>query len=308
MNAVTADAVETVEVADGVFAYLQPPGGWCVNNAGVLAARPGDGGTVLVDTAATEARVRRLREELDRLGTGPVRTVINTHHHGDHVFGNGTFGPDAAIIAHELARTEMAETGLGLTYLWPDVEWGAIDVSLPTVTFSDTLTLHQGDRRIELLHVGPAHTTNDVVVWLPGERVLFAGDVVMPGHAPFNLMGSVAGALTSLDRLRRLDPLVVVGGHGPVAGPEAFDQTEAYLRWIQEVARNARRSGLSPVEAAAKADPGEFTELADAERIVANLHRAYVEDAGRPLGTPLDVVAIFNEMVEFHGRLPACHA
>ncbi len=110
------------EVADGVYAYIQPAGGWCLNNAGVLA---GGDGTVVIDTVATVSRALRLRESVEAIGAGPVRTLVNTHHHGDHTFGNDVFGA-VTIVAHHAARTEMAESGLGLTALWPQVDWGEV--------------------------------------------------------------------------------------------------------------------------------------------------------------------------------------
>src|SRR5262249_46237699 len=155
---------------------------------------------------------------------------------GDHIFGNQVFGPAATIFAHERARTEIAETGLALTTFWPQVNWGEIQVVLPTVTFADRLTIHVGARRVELIYVGPAHTTNDVVVWLPDERILFAGDVVLSGSTPFILMGSVSGALTAIERLRELGPQTVICGHGPVTGPEVLDENADYLVWIQWLA------------------------------------------------------------------------
>ena len=295
-----------VEVADRVHAYVQPNGGWCLNNAGLLA---GPDGVVVVDTVATRARAERLRDTADGLGAGPGRVVVNTHHHGDHTFGNGLFAPAATIIAHERARTEMAETGLALTGLWPDVEWGDVEVVLPTVTFRDTLTLHQGDREIRLIHVGPAHTTNDVVAWLPAERVLFAGDVVLSGCTPFNLMGSVTGALTAVAGLRALGPRTVVCGHGPVAGPEVFDRTEEYLRWILDLARAGRDAGLSPLDVARQTGLGPYADLLDPERMVGNLHRAYDELAGGALGRPLEVAPVFHEMIVYNdGNLPSCLA
>ncbi len=301
---------ELVEVADGVHAYIQRPGGWCLSNAGVVL---GPDGAVVVDTLATEPRARELRATVERLATGPGRTVVNTHHHGDHTFGNQVFGPAATVVAHERARQEMAETGLALTGLWPDVDWGEIELRLPTITFPDRLTLHVGERAAEVLHVGPAHTTNDVVVWLPDDRVLFAGDVVLSGCTPFNLMGSIAGALLAVERLRALGATTVVCGHGPVAGPEVFDETAAYLRWVQELAGAGAAQGLTPLEVARDADLGDFAHLVDPERIVGNLHRAYAElDPGtgaEPLGRPLDVVAVFREMVEHNGgELPTCLA
>jgi cyclase len=295
-----------IEVAEDIYAYIQPPGGWCLSNAGMIV---GPDSALVVDTLATESRAQRLRESLDGLHPGPGRMLVNTHHHGDHNFGNQVFGPSAIIFAHERARTEMAETGLALTTLWPQVAWGEIHVVLPTVTFVDRLTVHVGTRRAELIHVGPAHTTNDVVVWLPDEQVLFAGDVVLSGITPFNLMGSVSGALTAIKRLRELDPGTVICGHGPVTGPEIFDQNADYLTWIQRLAYQGTEQGITPLQLAQEADLAIFDHLLDPERIVGNLHRAYADLEGGPAGRPLNLVGVFAEMVEFNGgRLPTCLA
>ncbi|WP_432112457.1 MBL fold metallo-hydrolase [Streptomyces sp. YPW6] len=298
------------EVADGTYAYIQPEGGWCVSNAGILL-EPGRGGRpVLVDTAATRARARALRAALRGLTPDRPRLIVNTHFHGDHTFGNAELaGPGTVVVAHERTRTEMAAAGLGLTGLWPGVDWGDIQLVLPEMTYRQQLTVHQGDRVIELIHPGSAHTTNDTLVWLPRERVLFAGDVVLPGCTPFVLMGSVAGSLDTLRLLRGLDPLTVVGGHGPVSGPEALVGTEAYFHWLQETAAKGRAAGLTPLQLAREAGPGEFGGLLDPERLVANLHRAYSELDGEPLGQELDVIGIFGEMVTYNGGvLPRSHA
>jgi cyclase len=288
-----------------VHAYVQPDGGWCLNNAGLVVGR---GRSVLVDTAATEPRTRRLREEVERIVPGGPDFVVNTHFHGDHTFGNGQFAPRSVIVAHEGTRADTAEAGLGLRQLWPDVAWGETPLTLPALTFRDGLTLHAEDLRVELLHVGPAHTANDVVAWVPERSVLFTGDVVWSGVTPYVLMGSISGSFRALDRLRSLRPRVVVPGHGPVGGVELIDATEAYLRLIQRLAEDGRREGLTALEAAERADLGAFAGLADPERLVGNLHRAYAELGGLPPGDRIDVAASFKEMVAFHGGLPACHA
>ncbi|WP_405619759.1 MBL fold metallo-hydrolase [Streptomyces sp. NBC_01511] len=298
------------ELADGVYAYVQPDGGWCVSNAGILT-EPGHGGRpVLIDTAATESRAKALRAALGRLTPEAPRLIVNTHFHGDHTFGNAVLaGPGTVVVAHERTRTEMAAAGLGLTGLWPGVEWGDVELMLPDLTYRDALTLHHGGRTIELIHPGPAHTTNDTLVWLPDERVLFAGDVLLPGCTPFLLMGSVIGSLGTLDLVRKLDPRIIVGGHGPVSGPEVLAETEAYLRGLLERAVQGREAGLTPLQAARRCGPEFYPELRDPERLLANLHRAYAELDGRPPGHPLDVVGIFGEMVEYNGGvLPLSHA
>ncbi|MFG2885294.1 MBL fold metallo-hydrolase [Streptomyces sp. NPDC048297] len=293
------------EVADGVYAYVQPGGGWCVNNAGLVV---GGDGTVLVDTAATEGRTRLLREAVDRVAPGGVDFVVNTHFHGDHTFGNGQFAPRAVVVAHEQTRSDAAESGLHMRELWPSVEWGETPLTLPQLTFRDGLTLHTGGPRTELLNVGPAHTASDVAVWVPERAVLFAGDVVWSGVTPYVLMGSVSGSLEALERMRALGPRVVVPGHGPVGGPELLDFTEAYLLMLRRLAVEGLRAGLTPLEAAARADLGEFAALVDAERLVGNLHRAYAEEEGLAPGARIDVFTSFKEMVAFNGGPPVCHA
>lgn len=292
------------EVAEGVFVCVQPDGGWCLNNAGIVTA---GGECALVDTAATEARALRLRELAATVCAEPPRTVVNTHFHGDHTFGNAFF-PEAVVVAHRGTRTEMAAAGLHLTGLWPDVHWGKLSVRLPAVTFREHLTLYAGDIRMELLRLGPAHSPNDTVVWLPDQRVLFAGDLAMSGVTPFVLMGSVAGSIGALERLRSLGARTVVPGHGPVCGPEVLDENLDYLRWVARSARSGVASGLTPGELARRTGAGRFSSWLDSERLLPNLRRGYAEERGGPLGESLDISALFAEMVAFHGRLPTCHA
>ncbi|UXY19498.1 MBL fold metallo-hydrolase [Streptomyces cynarae] len=293
------------EVADQVFAYVQPDGGWCLNNAGLIVS---GGECALVDTAATESRALALRDAVCRVSPGAPRTVVNTHFHGDHTFGNFVFAPQAVVVAHERTRAEMAGAGLHLTTLWPDVEWGGLSLALPSLTYRDRLTLHVGEVTAELLHLGPGHTTDDTVVWLPEQRVLFTGDLVMSDVTPFCPMGSVSGSLDAIAELRRLGARTVVTGHGPVAGPEVLDRADGYLRWVQELARQGLEAKLGPLELARETDLGEYGELLDSERLVPNLHRAYAEALGGLPGERLDIGVLFGEMVEFHGGLPACHA
>jgi cyclase len=263
---------------------------------------------VIVDTGATVSRALRLKEAVARVNQAEPVTIVNTHHHGDHFFGNCAFGTAGTIIAHHLAREEMAEAGLGLQQLWPHVDWGEVVLTLPTLTFTDRLTIRLGSLTAELIHVGPAHTTNDIVVWLPGPRVLFAGDVVFNGITPFTLMGSVAGSLAAVERVRELGPEVIVPGHGAVGGPELLDETAAYLAWVTDLAAAGFRAGLSPLELARKTDLGQYAELIDNERIVGNLIRAYSELQGEAPGAPLDVLDGFRQIVDYHGALPTCLA
>lgn len=294
---------EMVELADGVFAYLQEHAGWCVNNSGAVV---GASGTLVIDTCATQARTEAQLAAVRARAPLAIEYLINTHFHGDHVFGNCFFPADTRVVAHRETVQEMAHSGLALTGLWPDISWGEIAVRLPQVTYDDRLAMDDGRRNIELIHVGPAHTRGDTVVWLPEERVLFAGDVVMSGATPFLLMGSLAGMHAAVGLLQDLRPRVVVPGHGPVGGPGLLDATARYLDWLDEVAAAGHQAGLSPRSVAARVDPGEFARWGDQERVVGNLHRAYAELDGASPGESLDVAAVFAEMVALNGGLPEC--
>ncbi|MBC9715411.1 MBL fold metallo-hydrolase [Streptomyces sp. TRM66268-LWL] len=294
------------QLAPGVTAYVQPDGGWCLNNSGWVT----DGeATLLVDTAATERRTHALREALLADGAPLPRYVVNTHHHGDHTYGNAVFTPAATVVAHEQCRTEALAAGPQLHLLWPGTDFGDIRITPASLTYSDRMTLHTAGRTVELIHPGAAHTVGDTIVWLPRERIVFTGDLVFEGGTPFLPMGSLSGSLRALGLLRELGAETVVPGHGPVTDPSAYDRTERYLRFVAETAEKAYAAGLRPLEAARATDLGEFGAWRESERLVTNLHRAYAELDGRPEGAPLDPVAVFGDMAVMNGgEMVTCHA
>jgi cyclase len=298
---------ELREVSDGIFAYLQPDGSWWINNTGFLVGR---NGVVAVDASSTERRTRALLEAIRSVSPGLVRTLINTHHHGDHTHGNYLF-KDATIIGHEKCRSELLAAGLPASApTWTDVDWGAIELAPPFLTYEDRVNVYVDDLRCEVRYVGsPAHTTNDSIVWIPERSTLFCGDLLFHGGTPFLLMGSIAGAIDVLKDLKSLGAQTIVPGHGEVCDSSLIDYVLGYLDFVQRVARDGSAAGMSPLETARDADLGEYAELLDVERIVGNLHRAFAELGGAPRGTSIDVEAAFSDMVKFNGGKPlTCHA
>lgn len=294
------------EVSDGVYAYIQMDGSWGLNNAGFVT---GNDGVTAIDTCFTERRARAFRDAIRSVSGLPVRTLINTHHHGDHTHGNFVFRREAMIIGHELCRNAIIETGMDTKALFPGVDWGEIELAPPFVTFDERMTLYVDDLRIELIYAGPAHTTNDVIAWLPERRLLFSGDLIFNGGTPFALMGSVAGWLEALEQLQSLGAERIVPGHGEVCGAEVIDGQAAYLRFIQDVARKGHKAGVSPLEAARDTDLGAFAELLDAERLVGNLYRAYSELRGEPRGTPILLSQALADTVAYNdGQMLRCLA
>jgi cyclase len=293
---------QTVEVADGVFAYVQLDGSWWINNTGFLVGRDG---AVAIDTCATERRTRAFLAAVAEVTPKAVRTLVNTHHHGDHTNGNSLL-PDATIVGHHRCREGVLGSPIGAAgAVFGGIEWGDVHLAPPFVTFSDRLDIHVDELRVELRYIGgPAHTPGDVMAWIPEVSVLFAGDLVFNGGTPFVLMGSVSGSLEALDRVRELQPRTIVPGHGSVCGVGSLDVIGDYLTFVRDLAGQAKAAGLTPLEAARGADLGPYADLLDAERIVGNLHRAYAELDGAPPGAPIDVPAAFGDMVAFNGGRP----
>jgi cyclase len=301
---VTPGRPEVCEVSAGVYAYIQPDGTWWINNTGFLT---GQQGVISIDSCATQRRTQAYLDAITAVTPAPVRALVNTHHHGDHTFGNCLF-PAAAIIAHENARTEAIAFGPPRDLpFWDGPDWGELTLDPPFVTFADQVTVHAGDLRAQVRYVGTAaHTTNDSIVWLPERSVLFCGDLIFNGGTPFLLMGSVAGAIEVLeDVVRPLGARTIVPGHGPVfESSEPIDATLDYLRFVTDVAARGRHAGLSPLDAARETGLGRFAAWPDAERIVGNLHRAYAELDGAPNGAPVDIIAALSDMVTYNGGVP----
>lgn len=292
------------ELRPGVYAWVQPDGSWWVNNAGAIT---GGDGVLVVDTCATAARTRRFLDAVDTATDGiPVRLAVNTHQHGDHAYGNSLLPTTTVLLGHPLMREGLRVDPVmdGCPPLWDPVpDWGPVTRRLPEVTVASALTVHLGDRRVDLLHPGgPAHTTGDLVAWLPDERVLYSGDLVFNGLTPLVFMGSVPGALAAVDWLASFRAEILVPGHGPVVTrteiDRVLDEHRRYYGFVLATAEEGMALGLSPLEAARHVDLGEFAEWADAERIVLNLHRQYADHDGREL----DVTAAFADAIAWLGR------
>lgn len=307
--ALTTDQPELIEIADAVWAYVQPDGTWWINNTGLIGGADGD---IIVDTCATEQRTATfLRAATAARGALDMRFAVNTHLHGDHTYGNSLLPAATTIVGHQAMRAGLAADTLidGCAPFWtPLPNWGRVTKRLPTLTYTSALTLYSGSRQIDVLHPGyPAHTAGDSAVWLPAERTLFTGDLLFHGLTPLVFMGSVAGALRALNWIHDLRPAVLVPGHGPVVDAsdiaDVLGQHERYFRFVLRLGRDGHAAGLSPLDVALGADLGEFASWGDSERLVMNLHRVYADEDGRDV----DPAAAFRDAITYHGGLLPSH-
>ncbi|MEO5576881.1 MAG: MBL fold metallo-hydrolase [Gaiellaceae bacterium] len=236
------------ELADGVYAYTAEGD----PNVGAIV---GPEFVVAVDARSTPAHARVWLEELRRITDLPVRYLVLTHYHAVRALGAAAFQAEV-VVAHEHTRRWIAERGSDdfeselrrFPRLFRDVE-SVPGLTVPSLTFSRALSIFLGDREVQLRWLGRGHTEGDAVVWLPGERVLFAGDLVEAGAAPY--MGDafvLDWAGPTLDALEQLGAETIVPGRGPAArggaAAEAITSTRAFLaRLRDEVAAVLDRGG-----------------------------------------------------------------
>ena len=271
-----------IEVADGVFAYVQAGGGWCVSNAGLIV---GPEACIVIDALFAPSMTRAFREEITRVTEKPVRLVVNTHHHVDHSLGNALF-PEAQIVSHANARREQQRVGTSVLErprsLVPELVADAedADLRLPDVTYEGELLLHAGDRELRLLHLGTAHTIGDTLVLLPEERLLFAGDVAFHQVTPLAIEGHIGRWLNVCDQVDGMEIATIVPGHGPVGGKAELQEMRGYLQSVHEQARAAFDAGRSEEEAMQAIDLGGYATWTDAERLAPNVQRLYQEFRG----------------------------
>jgi cyclase len=302
------------EVADGVWAYLQPDGGWGWSNAGLIT---GSESSLLVDTLFD---LRLTAEMLEQMrATTPaaerIATVVNTHANGDHCYGNALLG-DSEIIATARCAEEMLQlppatmaallrsadslgaAGQFVQRIFAPFSFDDVPLAAPTRTFEQQLDLRVGDRPVTLLEVGPAHTAGDAVVHLPDDGIVFTGDILFHGGHPIVWAGPVANWIDACDRVLALRPTVVVPGHGPLATPAALVDLKGYFELLTREARLRFDAGMTPLDAARDIDLGPYAGWSEAERVVANVHALY-RDFGDP--SPSDALVLMGQMAALRG-------
>jgi cyclase len=204
--------VKTEKVAEGVF-MLTGAGG----NIGVSA---GADGVFLIDDQYAPL-TEKIKAAVKTISDKPVRFVVNTHVHGDHVGGNENLGKDGAVIvAHDSVRRRMSTEQFNKLFNRTTPPFPA--AALPLVTFAESVTFHVNGDDVDAVHVPPAHTDGDVIVFFRKANVIHAGDNLFNGSYPvcdLSSGGSVAGMIAAADRILAAGDAStkIIPGHGPLA-------------------------------------------------------------------------------------------
>ena len=309
------------QVSNSCFAVLNEKNRVCDANSGLINL----GGGMVIDTQSDLPHARQMIEMFGKVWPAMPKRVVNTHEDSDHVFGNQLF-EGAEIIGHRSLPERMkkvaepeeiqglmeaangAVKGFLLKLVHPglaaagrqldeDYDFSGIELVPPTTLFDDSLEIILDDVEVHIIHVGPCHEVGDALVWMPKERVLFAGDVLFRLCTPMGWVGTYEKWFETLDMIvDELKPEVIVPGHGPLCGVEGATEMKAYLEYVRNESRAFFDKGLKAGEAARKIDLGPYSDWLCPERIYMNIERAYREFRNEPFDQPWDQAKTFDEI------------
>ncbi len=265
----SSDALELIEVDRNVFAHI---GADYNSNAGFII---GTEGVAVVDTHTTPVQSASLLSAIRQRTNLSILHIINTHFHGDHTLGNQLFSSWARIIAHSACRRIMKEWGGQLVEWYRPLFGSALDAVhpyFPNILISGRMDLMIGEMEIQIYPMAPAHTDSDLVVYLPEQRILFSGDLIIVGSLPLMEHSNLAGWKRSLDILQGWDIVSIIPGHGPASPRKAVKEMSEYLRRMESVARRGEKRGISLEEMARDKDLDPYRSMDEfADRTTSNL-------------------------------------
>lgn len=278
----TSSNFDLISLAEGVYACIHKTGGKAICNVGII-----DNGkeTIIFDCFLSPEVAEEIPQVVKSYGLSPIRYVINSHFHNDHIRGNQVFSEEVKIISTKTTADLIAEIEPGeiaaekeyapqryamydslyrhfsgdttsLEYmeikLWRPYyqvlskSHQEVETRLPDTFMDSILYLEGPERQVQLISKGPGHTPSDIVLYLPDDKVIFTGDLVFNQNHPFLGNGEIGPWKMWLAYMNTLDILTVVPGHGPLGNKDLIAQMKNYILDIEDLADEMKENESDP--------------------------------------------------------------
>jgi glyoxylase-like metal-dependent hydrolase (beta-lactamase superfamily II) len=249
------------KITDSVYSYVDvkeaAPKKSFGANAGIVM---GQDFLVAVDSLMSAREANRFLKDIKKVSQKPIKFLINTHFHLDHSLGNSEFARlGAIVISQESDKENMQKAGEGMLQYakqsgLSDQDLQGTRISYPTLTFDNRIRLDLGNTQVEILYLGPSHTTGSVLVYLPQEKVLFTGDILFTDFHPFLGNANIDGWVKVLDHILAMDVDKIIPGHGPISSKKDIADLKNYLQIFDQKAKEltAQSKDLNFIVAAMK--------------------------------------------------------
>lgn len=277
---------KVVKINERIYALLGPLGlpsahnqGYMVNSTVII----GEQGVILIDSGSSDEVGKHLGKTIAKLTTKPVTHIINTHHHGDHVLGNIAFG-QAEIISSEICRDMVIKTGDEWIALMESMIGHKLPNTRPvpaSVIFSgENARIERSIQGVKLVFWIPkgSHTVGDMMVYLPKDKVLVGGDILVNRTIPVMRDAMVKNWLGALEQVQAFDASTIVPGHGPLMKQEDVSKLQRQMAGFYADIEAGYKKGLSDSETRKTLDVREWKKLEGFDaNIGSNVNRTYLE-------------------------------
>ena len=240
---------EIVELETGVFARLHEG----LTNAGIIV---GDDSVLVIDSLRVPSFARDLIKDVKDITDKPIKFVIDTHSHWDHSWGNEEF-PDATIIGHKNCYAEMVDVEWNEQWRekvtssndpWSE-EGNIVNITPPNMTFETSMQLYFGGRELDLKYFGRAHTSGDIYIHLPNEKIVFTGDVAQDGGVPYLGDCYPVDWPETDNKLAALPIERFMSGHGPIGDHQALEGARDFIHNLVDSVKSAIADGQNAAQA-----------------------------------------------------------
>lgn len=269
------------KISDGIFTITR---GSVVNSNTTFIVS--DEGVLVIDTRPNPDEALKVLKEIRKITSKPIKYVIYTHFHGDHVFGNQIFAEASAVIAQKNVRLFLeGKTGEDHLALFKKLGTPGLEdtkIIIPNITYEKSLDIIFGRFNLELKHLGKGHTNSDTIIYIPGEKILIAGDLVFNRKIPFAGHAFISEWIKRLEYLEKIDANTIIPGHGDVGDRNIIKKMKQYLMELKSAVMERVKQGktLEETREEVTRTMGKYSKWQNFHWLKGNIERAYKEFSG----------------------------